>query len=290
MELEPFTGPGSTPARRRFWRTVRDAVLSGQKVAGRFVTTDEHPGLGTVINVDDTSIRRGGGGGGPPVTPTGACCVDGECSIVTETECDESGGNYLGDDTTCEGVDCTQGACCDGSDCSITTPDECTGIYQGDGTTCDPNPCEMPPCCENAFEHDGSFFLTKTVCWEGTGTGNAPCCNGNGNACSIITIDPDTCETTVVCAGTGHTDDCSDFNIERSWVLYPGDHCGWDFDGVPGGVQAPIGACVDCSLDPCATTGFLEDETEDCHTSCHSDDSDGDNSVTITYSNECFFP
>ncbi len=68
MNLEPFTGPGSTPSRRRFWDKVTQTVIASQKVAGRFVTVAEHPGKGTVINVADTSARRRGGGGG--VCPT----------------------------------------------------------------------------------------------------------------------------------------------------------------------------------------------------------------------------
>ncbi len=53
MNLESFTGPGSTPSRRRFWDQVTDAVVSSQKVAGRNVSVDEHSGKGTVINVPD---------------------------------------------------------------------------------------------------------------------------------------------------------------------------------------------------------------------------------------------
>ncbi len=44
------------------------------------------------------------------------------------------------------------GACCVDGGCSITTPGDCTGEYQGDGTTCDPNPCAPPlgACCDEA--------------------------------------------------------------------------------------------------------------------------------------------
>ncbi len=60
MNLAPFKGPGSTPSRRRFWDEVTNAVNASQKVAGRFVTVDEFPGKGSVINVADTSVRRSG--------------------------------------------------------------------------------------------------------------------------------------------------------------------------------------------------------------------------------------
>ncbi len=104
--IKPFTGPGSTASRRRFWDQVTDAIESSRKLAGRNVTIDEHPGKGTVINVDDTSARRP-----PPTSTTGACCVGDECSITTESACIAKG-----------------------------------GTYQGDGSPCDPNPCTTPDC------------------------------------------------------------------------------------------------------------------------------------------------
>lgn len=50
MKLEPFTKPGSTPSRRRFWHTARLAVLSARKLQGHNITVDEHEGAGTIIN------------------------------------------------------------------------------------------------------------------------------------------------------------------------------------------------------------------------------------------------
>ncbi len=75
MNLEPFTGPGSTPSRRRFWDKVTAAVIASQKLAGQFVTVDEHIGKGTVINVADTSTRR-------PTPPPGVCCDTETITIV----------------------------------------------------------------------------------------------------------------------------------------------------------------------------------------------------------------
>ncbi len=68
MNLAPFTGPGSTPSRRRFWDQVTQAVIASQKVAGRHVSVDEHLGKGTVINVADN--RRSAQPAGCP--PEGA--------------------------------------------------------------------------------------------------------------------------------------------------------------------------------------------------------------------------
>ncbi len=66
MNLKSFTGPGSTPIRRRFWDEVTQAVIASRKVAGRFVSISEHPGKGTLINVADN--RR------PTPTPPPAGC------------------------------------------------------------------------------------------------------------------------------------------------------------------------------------------------------------------------
>jgi hypothetical protein len=60
------------PRWERWLSAAREAILSAQPTAGRHVSIDEHPGKGTVINIDDTSARRPTGGGGGP---TGACCT-----------------------------------------------------------------------------------------------------------------------------------------------------------------------------------------------------------------------
>ncbi len=92
MNLKSFTGPGSTPSRRRFWDKVTQAVIASQKVAGRFVTTDEHPGKGTVINVADN--RR--------PTPSGECpsCPSEESITVEFTGVDICAGCIVTDDFT----------------------------------------------------------------------------------------------------------------------------------------------------------------------------------------------
>jgi hypothetical protein len=118
------------PRWERWLSSVREAILTAQPQAGRWVTVDEHPGQGTVINAagDASSRRDGGGGGGGPVT--GACCdVNGDCTITTEAACTDDG-----------------------------------GTWQGAGTDCDPNPCpEPPPPCNCAFFNpdDGKSYLTR---------------------------------------------------------------------------------------------------------------------------------
>ncbi len=69
MNLDKFTGPGSTPSRRRFWDQVAESVLASQKVEGKNVSVDERHG-GTVINV----ARNPG---------TAATCPTGDTVMVT---------------------------------------------------------------------------------------------------------------------------------------------------------------------------------------------------------------
>ena len=79
-------------------------------------------------------------------TAEGACCYpDDSCEDnLTEGECVAQGGTYMGDLTTCSGVECgvqDQGACCypDDSCGDDLTEAECSGqggTYMGDETTC----------------------------------------------------------------------------------------------------------------------------------------------------------
>ncbi len=144
MNLKPFTGPGSTPSRRRFWDRVTQAVIASQKVAGHNVTTDEHEGMGTFVNVADSSARGRPRGGGQ----TGACCdEENNCTITTESDCE---GTFQGVGTACDPNPCLTGACCILGACSILSSDDCataSGYYFGDGTDCDPDPCADIGCC-----------------------------------------------------------------------------------------------------------------------------------------------
>lgn len=173
MNLPSFTGPGATRKRRIFWDQVRAAVLSSQKIAGRFVTVSEHPGKGTVINVS-SSRGRGPGPGGA----TGACCADdGSCRITTEADCTGAGGTYQGDNTTCDPNPCVlTGACCysDGT-CAVVSESDCTGAggnYRGDSTVCEEGGCGA--CClpgDSTFGNPDCQLTTSTTCFNSWGAG-----------------------------------------------------------------------------------------------------------------------
>ncbi len=102
MNLDKFTGAGSTPSRRAFWDKVTDAVLSSQKREGRNASIQEHQGQGTVINFPDQT----------PSALTGACCRSGVCTIETQASCEADGGDYQGDGTPCDPNPCPDFSVC----------------------------------------------------------------------------------------------------------------------------------------------------------------------------------
>ncbi len=70
MNLDSFTGPGSTPSRRRFWDKITQAVTASQKIQGENVSVEEHKGMGTLINVPSDNRRS------TPSTPPDCECFD----------------------------------------------------------------------------------------------------------------------------------------------------------------------------------------------------------------------
>src|SRR5205809_161120 len=84
-------------------------------------------------------------------TFAGACCINGQCSIRTETSCQADGGAWQGVGSTCMPNPCTppaNGACCINGQCSIRTEASChadNGVWQGAGTTCSQTTCTPPP-------------------------------------------------------------------------------------------------------------------------------------------------
>jgi len=85
-----------------------------------------------------------------PPAVDGACCLPGDtCAVLSETDCLNMGGTYLGNGTDCAGDPCapTTGACCfDDATCQELTEADCTatgGTYQGDGVMCTTELCPL---------------------------------------------------------------------------------------------------------------------------------------------------
>src|SRR5580765_272734 len=75
-EFAKQAGHNPFPPRWEKWLSaVRQAILTSQPTAGRHVSVDEHPGKGTVINVERER---------PEITPPGECFCDGvhDCGTV----------------------------------------------------------------------------------------------------------------------------------------------------------------------------------------------------------------
>ncbi len=327
MNLDKFTGPGSTPSRRRFWDKVAGAVSSLQKTEGRNASVQEHQGMGTVINFPDQT---------PSALGMGACCTDGECSILSESDCVDGGGNYLGNGSTCDDVDCTLGACCAadgsctetneedcttaggtfqgygtdcdpnpcpqptgaccvGSDCTIETADDCAGMggtYQGDGTTCDPNPCEEPPppCCNGCFfTPDGiNFYHNKTVHATGTGSYHSMVVDCDATMDMTSALSYDNdCNLTLIATGSGHQTS-GGIDLDVTWEDHGGGYAWW-YDGGPvtNDILYPLRCCGLFTGSGTCSTMVLEDIAEDCSGHVFDIACDIAWTVTVTYADPC---
>ncbi len=176
MNLDSFTGPGSTPSRRRFWDKITSAVNASQKVQGDNVSVDEHEGMGTLINVSNSNRRS------IPSGATGACCIGTDCSVLSAADCATAGGVYQGD-----GVPCDPNPCCS----------DCTNLYtpfdDGDGN------CFSRPECDGSFSDPvscDSRWLTLTEF----------CCD-TSSICQVLQIDRFTCVETEIVPST--CDECT---------------------------------------------------------------------------------
>ena len=133
--------------------------------------------------------------------PVGACCVQGDCTLTTEAGCDDAGGSWSeGEDcstTVCDRV----GACCygDGS-CAVVTEAECNlsgGNYRGDDAACEVAACEiLGACCfsdgecyqfseVDCLDSGGRTWAANTLCEDVQCAPVGACCTQEGD-CLIL--------------------------------------------------------------------------------------------------------
>lgn len=90
--------------------------------------------------------------------PLGACCANGFCSVVVESDCTAVSGVWQGPDTDCSDNPCVDpnGACCINNECYQLTAEFCglaSGEFLGDNTPCESGTCA--PACPADVNNDG---------------------------------------------------------------------------------------------------------------------------------------
>jgi hypothetical protein len=180
-----------------------------------------------------------------PLPVDGACCfVYGDCQVIFEYLCQQQGGSYQGDFTTCEPNPCSPGhfACCfpNGNCVVMTSPPLCES--QG-GTfipvaECAPSPC--PPAGACCHSNGACEILTQAACvelWGGwMGSGETSCVPNPCPACKLP------CSSDACCLPDG--------SCRLTWATTCEAHQGiWKGSGAP------------CVPDPCATSSAPEPPT-----------------------------
>lgn len=174
----------------------------------------------------------------------GACCINGVCSVRTATDCAANSGSYLGDGSTCSGVNCPtpNQACCFASTggCLNLNPNSCTGaggVPGGPGSNCSNYVCfPMGACClpdgscigpvspETCASQGGTFEGNNSSC----GSVNCPlptgaCCFGNGFCLELPELDCATAGASWAGVGTTCFDGNADGRADDCEVACPGD-------------------------------------------------------------------
>ncbi|MCH2136780.1 MAG: hypothetical protein MK101_09390 [Phycisphaerales bacterium] len=197
---------------------VSDGYSSG-------ASTDQFSGTLTLVGMD-------GGGGGDP---WGGCCMGTDCDTMTQANCEDGGGTYLGDGTNCDGWPCggaPEGACCfGGGDCidsDIVACGKLGGDFAGEGTTCAGGACDASAgdtCAAAVVVGAGSHaFDTATATDSGYGDPDESQCEG-----TFLDWEgsPDRWfKWTATEDGTVTFDTCDANSYDTSLVLYEGDDCG----------------------------------------------------------------
>lgn len=134
------------------------------------------------------------------VTPSacetiGACCINSECYQMDEGTCIASGGVFQGNNTSCEGLDCSQNVpCCfAGASCVELEAWECKGAGGVPGpvgqscadTICFPEgSCCLPDgSCQDNLSPEECLALQGTFQGDGTDCANTSCPEPVGAAC-----------------------------------------------------------------------------------------------------------
>ena len=136
----------------------------------------------------------------PPVNCTsdpGACCVGMNCQELDIVDCNNTGGAFQGQGTTCAEIECGTGvgACCipDTGACIEFDMDTCLlvdGLYMGEGTACDDVTCfpEGACClpsgaCIGPVSPEDCLAVAGTFEGDGTSCASIECPQPEGACC-----------------------------------------------------------------------------------------------------------
>lgn len=215
MKTPKFTGPFQWGSVRKQLLSLRDDVKSVQKTAGKNIDIDVHPGKGTVLHAIRKREEES-----PPI-PTGACCVEEDCSITTEAECEAMEGVYQGDDVPCDPDPCVLAIC----EClaalgyhSVTMTVHVTGT-------------------DTTFDCDVTIDETFTKTWIGVDA----TCDNDDNESLPEGIEPDICNRESFDDGGHHYDDSASGFIEAGYNI----NCLANTMDLNGAISLLCAFCVD---------------------------------------------
>jgi V8-like Glu-specific endopeptidase len=126
------------------------------------------------FNCDNDDCTDCGGGG----DPTGACCVNGSCSIINEADCTSAGGTYNGDNSSCNGDPCGGGGECPAGEMQDCNGNCCPENWVADGY-----------CDDGTYEWNGVAIYLNCDAFQCDG-GDCTGCGGGGDptgACCVGT-------------------------------------------------------------------------------------------------------
>lgn len=229
------TTTGTLAQRNNFGLALYDPVDVGSSVNQDFLSTTGN-GTNTTTafasNNPGGTVTSGSYPGGPRnhgyeiIIGTGVCCITSptpSCSIMTQPACIAAGGTYLGNNTTCSGLDCNNNG-----------KDDVCDIASGFSQDCNHN--GIPDSCDIASN------FSVDVDGNGVPDSCQPDCNSNGvlDACEVPggcslgtcgTAYPALCGTAQDCQGNGTLDSCE----LGPWTVYNAGTCNESNAGGPDG-------------------------------------------------------
>ncbi len=179
-----------------------------------------------LVVIDAWGPCEGGG------DPTGACCFDTECAVMTSANCTAAGGSYNGDNSSCTADACGGG----GGECEAGWTVDCQG-------TCFPD-YVYESWVGDGYCDDGAYIPADYGCDE-CPAGVAIFLN-----CDAFNNDNGDCDggsdpTGACCVGTSCTTG-TEANCSAAGGAYQGDNSTCDGDPCGGGGECEVGYSPDC--------------------------------------------